>query len=639
MVAVSRPQRGLSMSGSVAAAFLSASLVFAPSTAAAAAHSARLSADLSDHLSVGSQTIRVIVHGTRAEVDALAARYNLRIVKYLQSGAVFQVNAGQLAAMRQDEGQDHLSGDIRIQSSVDAADVESIGADQVWAGSDEVKAQSGGGITVAVIDSGINTRHKAFANGRVLLTKDFTGGDGQDHYGHGTHVAAIIAGQAGKTVDTRDYRGIAPGAYLLNLRVLGDDGSGSVSDVIEAIDWTIAHRNEYNVRIINLSLGAPVLQPYRDDPLCEAVERAVRAGLVVVVAAGNYGKTLDGRSVYGAIASPANSPYAIAVGAIDTHDTAQRSDDTLATYSSKGPTRYDLIVKPDLSAPGSHIKSAEATDSYLSKTYPARHVSGTGANAVIQLSGTSMSAAVVSGAAALVLDARGSLKPADTKAALQLTSTFMPEAGIIGAGAGMINVLAAVELAETSEIQSATTIAGEKTVASRLFSTQVTSQFVKSLAKKSVQRQVRKITYGGSPKGDTILWGDTIMWGSLKDNTIIGVARSSGVAPRPTRSSGVALRPTRSSGAAPRPTPSSGAAPRPTPSSGAAPRPTPSSGAAPRPTPLSGAAPRPTPSSGAAPRPTPLSGAAPRPTPLSGAALKPTQSSGVETSTRRTSPS
>src|SRR6185369_10397709 len=197
-----------------------------------------------------------------------------------------------------------------------------------------------------VIDSGINTRHNAL-RGRVLVTRDFTGGDGQDHFGHGTHVAAIIAGQAGGTVETRDYRGIAPGAYLLNLRVLGDDGSGTVSDVIEAIDWTIEHRNDYNVRVINLSLGAPVLQPYRDDPLCEAVERAVRAGLVVVVAAGNYGRTADGKDVMGGIATPANSPYAIAVGALDIHDTPQRSDDTLAGYSSKGPTRYDLIMKPD----------------------------------------------------------------------------------------------------------------------------------------------------------------------------------------------------------------------------------------------------------------------------------------------------
>src|SRR5882672_12286869 len=146
-----------SLTGSMAAAFVCASLAFLPSPAAAAAHNARLSADLSDHLSAGSQAIRVIVHGTRAEVDALAQRYNLKIAKYLQSGAVFLVNAGQLAAMRQDDTQDHLSGDIRIQSSVAAADAESIGADQVWAGSDEVRAQTGRGIAVAVIDSGINT--------------------------------------------------------------------------------------------------------------------------------------------------------------------------------------------------------------------------------------------------------------------------------------------------------------------------------------------------------------------------------------------------------------------------------------------------------------------------------------------------
>src|SRR5205823_13171395 len=212
-------------------------------------------------------------------------------------------------------------------------------------------------------------------------------------YGHGTHVAAIIAGEG--SIDS-GYGGIAPGASLLNLRVLGDDGSGDASDVIEAIDWTVEHRREYDVRVINLSLGAPVLQPYRDDPLCEAVERAVRKGLVVVAAAGNYGQTADGRSINGFITSPGNSPYALTVGALDAHGTPQRSDDTLAAYSSKGPTRYDLVIKPDLAAPGSHIVSAEAADSYLAKTYASRHVTGSGPNAYLQLSGTSMAAGVVS---------------------------------------------------------------------------------------------------------------------------------------------------------------------------------------------------------------------------------------------------
>jgi serine protease AprX len=278
---------------------------------------------------------------------------------------------------------------------------------------------------VAVIDSGIDTRHNGLRR-RVIATRDFTGGDGSDLFGHGTHVAAIIAGQAGRTADTSSYRGVASGAYLVNLRVLGADGSGDVSDVVDAIDWAVAHRFQYRIGVINLSLGAPVTQPYRDDPLCEAVERAVRKGIVVVAAAGNYGRTLEGKSVYGAIASPANSPFALTVGALDTHGTPQRSDDTLAAYSSKGPTKFDLVIKPDLVAPGSHIVSAEATEAYLSKTYSERHVAGSGPNAYMQLSGTSMAAGVVSGAAALLLDQRAGLRPADTKAILQLTSSFMP---------------------------------------------------------------------------------------------------------------------------------------------------------------------------------------------------------------------
>jgi serine protease AprX len=506
-----------------------ASLLFAASPAAAdAAHRARLSADLADNLAAGSQTIRVIVHGTRAEVDALAQRYALTIAKYLQSGAVFVVNAGQLAAMQQDDSQEHLSGDVRIKSSIDAASVASVGADQVWSGSPDVKKQTGKGITVAVIDSGINDTHNAL-KGRVLATRDFTGGDGADRFGHGTHVAAIIAGQAGKTFDTAGYGGMAPGAYLLNLRVLGEDGSGNVSDVIEAIDWTIAHRQDYNVRIINLSLGAPVLQPYRDDPLCEAVERAVRAGLVVVAAAGNYGKTADGRPVYGGIASPANSPYAIAVGALDIHDTPQRSDDTLAGYSSKGPTRYDLIMKPDVAAPGSRIVSAEAAGSYLSTTYPGQHVSGTGADAIIQLSGTSMAAGFVSGAAALMLDARGSLTPRQTKAALQVTSTFMPKAGLVGAGAGMINALAAVELAQTNQIPSSTTIGGEKVIASRLFSAQVPSQRLASVL--SARSGIRRVNISATNdrsnmQGTSIVWGvdgNSIVWGVDGNSIVWGI--------------------------------------------------------------------------------------------------------------------
>ena len=197
-----------------------------------------------------------------------------------------------------------------------------------------------------------------------------------DRYGHGTHVAATIAGAPGQTADTSDYRGVAYRASIVNLRALGDDGSGTASNVIEAIDWAVDHRKQYNIRVINLSLGAPVLQPYRDDPLCEAVERAYRAGIIVVAAAGNFGATVDGKMIIGGVVSPGISPYAITVGAVDTHDTAQRSDDTVAAYSSRGPTQHDLIMKPDLVAPGSHIPSAEAAGSYLATNFSQRHVAG-----------------------------------------------------------------------------------------------------------------------------------------------------------------------------------------------------------------------------------------------------------------------
>ncbi len=536
-------------------------LFLAAASPAAAQHRARLSADLADHVSVGSQSIDVIVHGDPATVDAIARRYNVSVKRRLTSGGVLHVNAGQLQALQQDDAIDHLSGDIIIRSSVDEVTLESIGADQVWAGEGDRRAETGRGVSVAVIDSGIDTRHNALRN-RVLVTHDFTGGDGSDGYGHGTHVAAIIAGQGGRSSEA--YQGIAPGAYLLNLRVLGNDGSGTASDVIEAIDWTIAHRREYNVRVINLSLGAPVLQPYSDDPLCEAVERAVRAGITVVAAAGNFGKTADGKSVYGGITSPANSPYAIAVGATDTHGTAARSDDTLATFSSKGPTRYDLVLKPDVAAPGVHIASAEAAGSYLSTTYPDHHVSGAGPDAVMQLSGTSMAAGVVSGAVALVLDARPELTPRETRTVLQVTSSYMASAGLLGAGAGSIDALTGVELVLSNAVPTAT-IGGEAAVVSG----DVTDSEISKrqpFAESTNPFQARQTTIRTSARLDMcgsdsirlgqclglnclglvdglgfvptqFIWGsDSIIWGSLDSSggptRLFGVPQSSGVRTR-----------------------------------------------------------------------------------------------------------
>jgi serine protease AprX len=531
-------QRLVVVAGTAGAALLFLGSPVVATAAPSRGHVARVSADLQDHLDVGSQSIEILLHGTRASCDSVATTYNLVVRRYLMTdGCVLRVTAGQLAALRQDDAVDHISGDTRIQSS-DQVTAESIGADQVWSGLNDLPALSGGRVTVAVIDSGIDTRHRALRN-RVIAMHDFTGGDGLDRFGHGTHVAGIIAGQAVTTPDGGDYRGIAAGAYLVNLRVLDDFGAGTVSNVVDAIDWAIAHRGQYKIRILNLSLGAPVLQPYRDDPLCEAVERAVKAGLVVVAAAGNYGRTADGRTVLGAITSPANSPYVITVGAIDTHGTPQRSDDTLAPFSSRGPTRYDLVLKPDLAAPGSHIASAEAAGSYLAMTYPARHVTGEGANAYFQLSGTSMAAGVVSGAVALLLDERSGLRPADVKAALQLTSTFMAEAGLLGAGSGSLNVAGATSLINrNAPIPTSTQIADENVEASGLAFGNVTTDVIRQLVDDRLVLGLvgSSALLWGANTGDTLVWGNTLVWGAtlewrandarVQSNTLVWGARA-----------------------------------------------------------------------------------------------------------------
>jgi serine protease AprX len=501
---------------------------------ARAQHRARLSADLADHLTAGSQEIPVIVHGTTAEVDALATRYNLRVTRYLRSGAVLRVTAGQLAALQQDEGVDHLSGDIRIRAAADVT-AESIGADQVWAGTADLPALTGRGVTVAVIDTGMDLRHHALAE-RVIATRDFTGGDGIDRYGHGTHVAGTIAGAPGATPDTREFRGIAYGARLVNLRALGDDGSGNVSDVVEAMDWAIEHRREFDIRVINLSLGTPVLQPYRDDPLCEAVERASAAGIVVVVAAGNYGRTASGKTVLGSITSPGNSPHALTVGALDTHGTPQRSDDTVAPYSSRGPTRYDLVVKPDIVAPGSQVVSAEAAGSVFATTHADHHVAGSGPDAYMRLSGTSMAAAVASGAVAMLLEGRRN-RPSLVRSAFQFTASFDAVAGLIGAGAGSLDVLAAVSLlyGEPSHTQPPS-IGGEPVIVGGIVisatgQTRRPPQFGRTQnldrgARQEISPLTRASTIVGSEsKLETIIWGQssigTIIWGQSGRDTII----------------------------------------------------------------------------------------------------------------------
>ncbi|MBW8894796.1 MAG: S8 family serine peptidase, partial [Acidobacteria bacterium] len=307
-------------------------VVLCPSLAAAGARHARLSKDLEARIASGrTDATSVIVAGTETEIQSLALRYGATVKKSLRGAAVLEVTGGQLDALSNDPDVAHLSGDARVQRMM-AVSTEATGAPQVWAGLAGLRGVTGRGVGVAVIDSGV--AEHASLRGRVIAAFDFTRTKGTtvDRFGHGTHVAGTIAG-----VDERgEYSGIAPGAHIVSLKVLDGDGSGDTSDVITAIDWAIEHRAQYALRIINLSLGHPVFESYRDDPLCQAVQRAVDAGLVVVAAAGNLGKTEDGRPIVGAVISPGNTPAALTVGALNTGATVQRSDDAIASYSSRG---------------------------------------------------------------------------------------------------------------------------------------------------------------------------------------------------------------------------------------------------------------------------------------------------------------
>ena len=338
------------------------------------------------------------------------------------------------------------------------------------AGSFPVGGYDGTGVSVAVVDSGIDPSlwdlvDEDTNKRRVILGVDFTGkGKVDDVFGHGSHVAGIIAGDGGSANSLgRDFTGVAPGASLVNLRVLDDYGRGYISGVIAAIDYAISVRSQYNIRVINLSLAAPPIDSYVNDPICRAVARATSAGIVVVASAGNFGWDPNTRGkAYGSVTSPGISPAAITVGAVDTKGTVVRSDDGIAPFSSRGPTLshttdpltgaviYDFLAKPDLVAPGARLESLERDGNYLVKTYPVLHADGTKTNSrYMVLSGTSMSAGVVSGAAALILQVNPSLTPNMVKAILMYTAQMMNGPDLFEQGAGMLNVEGAVRLART----------------------------------------------------------------------------------------------------------------------------------------------------------------------------------------------
>jgi serine protease AprX len=316
---------------------------------------------------------------------------------------------------------------------------------------------TGAGVGVAVIDSGITPWHDdlTVANRqgqRVAAFVDFVNGrtDKHDDWGHGTHVAGIIAGNGYDSNGSR--RAVAPDANIIALKALDGEGKGRISDIIAALDWAIANKQQYNIRVINMSLGAGVFESYNTDPLTLAAKRAVDAGIVVVAAAGNLGKAANGEPQYGAITAPGNAPWVLTVGASSTNGTTDRRDDNIAGYSSRGPTMIDYAAKPDLVAPGSGTVSLSDPNSLFYATKSPYLVSGKSwlnlsYQPYLTLSGTSMAAPVVAGSVALMLEANPNLTPNLVKAILQFTSEVKRNQNYLTQGAGYLNTLGAVRLA------------------------------------------------------------------------------------------------------------------------------------------------------------------------------------------------
>jgi serine protease AprX len=318
---------------------------------------------------------------------------------------------------------------------------------------------SGRGIGVAVIDSGITSWHDDLyvgygvsAANRVVHFKDFTTTVATSHpddpYGHGTHVAGIIAGNVYDSGGRRT--GIAPDANLIGLKVLDRFGNGCISNVIAALDYAVSIKSAYNIRVINLSIGSAITESYKTDPLTLAARRAVDAGIVVLAAAGNIGRAPNGQTIFGGITSPGNAPWVLTVGATSHQGTVARSDDTIAGFSSRGPTWIDFSAKPDLVAPGVGIESLSDPYSTLYGKNPALRLDGTLSSwyrPYMSLSGTSMATPVVSGTVALMLEANPRLTPNAVKAILEYTAQARTGQSPLAQGAGLLNAHGALRLA------------------------------------------------------------------------------------------------------------------------------------------------------------------------------------------------
>jgi serine protease AprX len=274
--------------------------------------------------------------------------------------------------------------------------VEVVGADQAWS------RATGRGVTVALMDTGI-AQHPDL-DGSVVARVDFVqdGATLLDPSGHGTFVAGLIAAHG------RSFKGVAPDAKLISLRVLDQNGNGTMHAVLAAFDWILKNRTTKHIKVLNLSFGAPQRSSYHRELLAGVVESAWLAGVTVVAAAGNDGPAP------GTVAMPGADPFVVTVGSLDDQGTVATNDDRESLFSSRGPTR-DGFAKPDLLAPGEHIVSLRVPGTALDRDERGNH---SGGGLYARLTGTSAATAMAAGAAAVILEDQRTYSPTQVKGAL-----------------------------------------------------------------------------------------------------------------------------------------------------------------------------------------------------------------------------
>jgi len=480
---------------------------------------------LSPDLRYSNDDVDVIVQykvAPQQKHHATIAKHGGQVIGSLDlvQGLVAHLPKNKLATLANDADVAYISPNRRVANHLNNATAAVI-ANYAWnIGLD------GTGIGVAVIDSGIHLvddLKDAQGHSRIAYSYDSLGGGSDDGYGHGTHVAGIIAGNGkSSTCSNCDVliRGLAPNVKIINFHALDKSGQGTDASVIKAIDTAIQLKATYKIRVMNLSLGRPVYESYTLDPLCQAVERAWKAGIVVVVAAGNYGRDNSaGTNGYGTITAPGNDPYVITVGAMNTKGTPDRGDDVVASYSSKGPSAIDHIVKPDLVAPGNRIVSLQQSGGSLIKANPGNRplvtyyqtgTSGSLSDRYYVLSGTSMAAPMVSGAVALLLQSNPALTPDQVKAQLMRTAyknlppyttvvdggqTFVIQSDIFTVGAGYLDVQATLSSSELAPATSGVAMSP-------------TAYF------DATSGNVYIVGSSGALWGSAALWGAGAVWGS-----------------------------------------------------------------------------------------------------------------------------